>query len=195
VQGRAVVERERQDPGEQTRIAVQERAGDPHGSGNARPREQLRVVAAHALAPERDHHEPAADDLDRDVSRRETDRLVAERPGDLGGHDEADQHQREHQHAHRRQVGIDPVGRPGGVVPGPPDREEEHERLDRAAQGEVVEEVLRELRDREDIDEVEEELDTRDRRSLVLCTFPENGPLHRAHHRAPKRLTYGRTPS
>ena len=176
------------DPVRRSRSMGHPRPGDPRDPSDARPREQLRVVAAHAPAPQRDDHERAAHHLERHVRSGEAQALLTECPGDLHRHDQADQHQHDQEAPHCRVVGVDPVGGPGSVVPGPPHRQEEHERLDGAAHHEVLKKMMGELRDREHVDEVEKQLHIGDRGGLTPTAVTENSRGHRHPGGAPSYL-------
>ena len=54
---------------------------------------------------------------------------------------------------------VEPVGHPGRVDPRPPDDEQQEGGARHAGDGEVVDDLVRQLRDREDVDQVEEQLD------------------------------------
>jgi hypothetical protein len=77
-------------------------------------------------------------------------------------HRQADQHQRDEQQAHLEALGVHPVGDPRGVGPDQPHHREQQRRLQRAADGRMVQQKVRQLRDREDVHQVEEQLDVRD---------------------------------
>ena len=203
VQRRAEVDHQGEDPERQPRVALDAGAGEPDHAGQRRPRQELGVVAAHHLPPQGDDHERAADHLDGDVGRGEGQGLIPEGLRDRGRHDQADQHQHHQQHPHREPVRVDPVGGPGRVVPGPPDREEQDEGLDRAARAQVLEQGVRELRDREDVDQVEEQLHAGDARGVTGTVAQQDDghggpqpslsvPLHRAPDVRPEQREVGR---
>src|SRR5437764_13386643 len=63
---------------------------------------------------------------------------------------------------------IEPVSHPGGVDPGPPDDQQQEQRLQRAPQRQVMEQQVAELRHREHKHEIEEQLQPG--RSLLLTS-------------------------
>ena len=112
--------------------------------------------------------------------------VIAEALGDGHRHQQAGQHH-EHEHQpHRRHLGVEPVGHPRRVVPGPVDGDEQEGGLGGTRPREVGEQVMRQLRDGEDVDKVEEQLEVR-RPSLALRPAQEAdvgddrrcGPRHR----------------
>ena len=117
-------------------------------------------------------------DLDRDVRSDEEERAAPERVRNRDRHHEAGEHDREHEQPDDDRVGIEHVRDPGGVVPGPPDDEQDEERPAGAAPGEVVEEQVRHLCDGEHEDEVVEELEVRSVPFLVGQALTEK-PAHR----------------
>ena len=66
-------------------------------------------------------------------------------------------------------LGIEPVGDPGGVDPGPPHRQHQHGGLQRAERGQVLKQAVRKLRDREHEHQVEEQFDVGDAAVLVAA--------------------------
>jgi len=84
------------------------------------------------------------------------------RRADRCRHHQAEEHQCQHQQPHSGVLRIDPVRRPRGVVPRPPDREEEDERLHSATPGSGGRGDTATAASREHVHEVEEELDARD---------------------------------
>ena len=77
---------------------------------------------------------------------------------------------------------IQPVHRPGGVVPAPPHRGKDHDGLGSTLPGEVLDEQVRELDDGEDVDQVEEELDGAD----LGSTVPGAGERDSSHSWRPR---------
>ena len=79
---------------------------------------------------------------------------------------------------------IEPVGHPGRVDPRPPDDEQQERRPRHAGDGEVAEDLVRQLRDREDVDEVEEQLD----RGRRLRRCPRRAGAGGGPSRSPARV-------
>src|SRR5690606_15742091 len=107
----------------------------------------------------RDHHEDRADDAHEQVAADEEPGRILERTWDGDGHAQC----REHEHSAKQldlcATGVEPVHRPGRVVPTPPHRGEHHDGLCGPLPGEMLDQQVRQLDDREDVDQVEEELD------------------------------------
>jgi len=116
------------------------------------------------LAPphERTDQEQRAPDLAYGIGDRERQSGVAKGPGDRGREDETAEHQQDQHQPDRPEQRIDPVRRPVGVIPHPPRRHQEQADFERAPDGEVVQQGVRQLGDREHEDQVEEQLDRRD---------------------------------
>ena len=100
-------------------------------------------------------------DLDGDVRPDEEQGAAAERVRNRDRHHQAGEHDREDEKPDHDRVGIQHVRDPGGVVPGPPDDEQDEGRPARAPPGEVVEEKVRHLCDGEHEHQVVEELEVR----------------------------------
>ena len=100
-------------------------------------------------------------DLDRDIRTGEQQRAAAERVRDRDGHQEAGEHDREHEQPHDDRVRVEHVRDPGRVVPRPPDDEQDEQRSCRAVPGQLAEQQMRDLGDREHEDEVVEQLEVR----------------------------------
>ncbi|MEA2584049.1 MAG: hypothetical protein QOF33_2134 [Thermomicrobiales bacterium] len=79
-------------------------------------------------------------------------------------------------------ISVEPIGEPGRVDPGAPDREQEQESLKGAVEGEVFEEVVGELGDCEDEDEVEEQLDEGNARPAVAALAEQSGHAEAVVH-------------
>ena len=106
-------------------------------------------------------------DLDRHVRTGEEQGAAPERVGDGDGHDEAGEHDREHEQPHDDRVGVEHVRHPRRVGPRPPDHEQDEKRAPGPTPREIVEQEVRYLRDGQDEDEVVEELEVRRVRFLV----------------------------
>jgi hypothetical protein len=101
-------------------------------------------------------------DLHDRVGHAQRQPAAAERAGQRGRHDQAAQGQPEQHQPDRDQLRVQPVGHPGGVGPDQPDHGEQQQRLQRAADRGVVDQVVRQLGDREHVNQVEEQLDVGD---------------------------------
>ena len=167
--GDAGVDRERQRPDGEPHLGGREAARDPARRAEPAPHRDAQEVpvVAGIVALERPQHEQLRDDLERRVSERERQRTFLERLGNCRRDDEPQQHQNEKQQPHRRALGVEPVGEPGIVDPGPPHREHQDRGLQRAERGEALQQAMRKLRDREHEDEVEEQLDEGDAMVVV----------------------------
>ena len=158
--GRGELERERRDPQHEPLVAVERRAGQPQHAGRGAPDDQpLEHVAQPVAAVQQQRRGGVATDLQRDVARREQQPLLAERLRQRGGHEQAAEHHRGEHPADRRRGRVEPVRHPRRVDPRPPDDEQQERGPRHAGDGEVVEDLVRQLGDREDVDEVEEQLD------------------------------------
>jgi hypothetical protein len=93
-------------------------------------------------APQRDDEERGADELKEQVTGDEQPRAAVERVGDRDRHEQAGEHQRDEQQAHRQPVRLEPVRPPGGHVPGVDDRQRQDHRLGARAQIDVLEQVV-----------------------------------------------------
>jgi hypothetical protein len=116
-----------------------------------------------------------------------------ERRRDRGRQHEPTQHQHEKQETNRRQVGVEPVGDPGGVDPHPPDREEQQRDLDGAERREMVQQRVRQLRDGKDEDEIEQQLRIGDAAVLVRHDHAKHRAARIVRHRCGP-LAAGRRP-
>jgi len=126
--------------------------------------------------------EQVADDLDAHVAGHEQPRPGAEGVGDRDCADHAGEHPDQEDPAHHQRARVEPVRGPHRVDPRPPGGEDQQPGLRRAAEGQVVREPARQLRDDEDEDEVEEQLD-RGRTRLAIRRPADR--LHRFCGRAP----------
>jgi hypothetical protein len=116
-----------------------------------------------------DDREKGAPYLVRHVARGEHKSTLRECLWYRDRHEQAREHHGDQKSPHRRPFGVEPVGEPGCVYPGPPHSEQQEERLQRADQGQVFEQPVGELRHGEDEDQVEEQLQSRD---LLPAHFP-----------------------
>ena len=158
--GRGELDCEGRYPQHESLVAGERRAGEPEHTGRSTPDDQpLEHVAQPVAAVQEPRRRGVATDLQRDVARREHQPLLAERLGQRGGHEQAREHHRGEHPADRGRGRIEPVGHPGRVDPGPPDDEQQERRPRHAGDGEVAQDLVRQLCDREDVDQVEEQLD------------------------------------
>jgi hypothetical protein len=116
------------------------------------------------VAPQGDHQDEVAADLDGDIRAGENQALLAERVGQRGRHHQAADHGRGDQQLYRRPLRVKPVGCPRRAGPDPPQGEQQHQGLERAVPREILDQYAGELGEREDERQVEEE-------------FQERGPL------------------
>ena len=181
---RGIFDRERDRPQGEARLPVGEYAGDPEQGGQHEPRrDALEIAVIAAVVPaQRPQHERRAADLHQHIGRSETGGPGPEGFRDRRRQNEPDQHQRKQRDAHRRGPRVEPVGGPGGVDPHPPHRHQHQRGLHDAGDGEMLEQIMRQLRDREHEHEVEKQFDERDLRVLVrLATAQEAGACAENH--------------
>ncbi len=120
--------------------------------------DSLKVAVKPGMLARANDGERGPADLHRHKRDRKQEPPLAERLGQGDGHDQGGHHRADQHHPHWSPVWIEPVGHPGRVDPGPPERQQEQRRLQRAAQIQTLGEQMGQLGDREDVDEVEEEL-------------------------------------
>ena len=153
------VHRDRGDPEDGSRRPTRQTTGEPEQSGCRLPGEDsLKVAMEPRVVARPDDGERGPADLHRHKRAREQEPPLAERVGQGDGHDQGGHHGADQHHPHRSPVRIEPVGQPGRVDPGPPQRQQQQRRLRGAAQIQTLAEQMGQLGDREDIDEVEKEL-------------------------------------
>jgi hypothetical protein len=126
-------------------------------------------VAKPVLAGEQRGGSGVTPHLQRNVARREQQAVLAQRLGQGRGHEQAGEHHSCEQRPDRGRRRVKPVDHPRCADPCPPDDQQQEEGARHAADREVAEDQVGELRDREDVDEVEEQLDggRRLRRTIV----------------------------
>ena len=165
---RDVVDCERDQPESGPRLVLDERARDPERPGRGEPDEdRQRPFALDRPRPRgREGQEQVPTHLDGDVRAGEQETPRPERVRNGYCHHERREHDPHQQQADNRRVRIELVRHPCGVVPRPPDDEQDECRLAGAPPREVVEQQVRHLRDGEHEDEVVEELERR--RPLLL---------------------------
>ena len=136
---------------------MSEGTGDPEYGGDQAPDQDAAVIVEQRVPAQMDEHDGAAPDLHQDEGPGEDEATVPEGIRNRRPHDEADQHGGEQEPADARRLRVEPIGHPGGILPAEPDREPQHQRLDRAHQRQMMHQPVGKLGDREDIDEIEEQ--------------------------------------
>jgi len=158
-----------------------ERPRDPERRLGERPAgdpDEVEEVVA-IVADEREQHEAVPAELDPEIGERERQSALAERLRQADRHHHRRAHQREQEESHRHVADVEPVGDPGGVDPHPPDREEQHPRLEEAERIGVEDDRVRNLGDREHEDEIEEQFDEADPLLAVRIPAAEEVAFHR----------------
>ena len=197
-------ERERPEPVARGRREEQRGEPDDHGCGEGAEVEDgdpptFLHVADRARIEDEQHN------TDEDVREDEPPRGAGEGVGQgrrEGGHAE---HRREDQEPVGHVVRVEAVRVEGEAHPRPPDGDGEREEAQEAVRGDVVAQLLPELRDGDDEHQVEEELEPRGVAGLVLAEGPEprrfaeaSDPLHRTSAARPwraQRLSAKTSPS
>ena len=172
-----VVDEHRDQPETQPPLEGQCRTEDPEHAGQQGPQQQHAVVGCELVAAVGDHHEHRTEEAHEQVAPDEEPGAVAEGAGYSDRHAQCGEHEHPGEQLHWGAARIQPVHRPGGVVPAPPHRGEHHDGLGSALPGEVLDEQVRELDDGEDVDQVEEELDRAD----LGSTVPDAGERDGSH--------------
>jgi len=135
---------------------------NPRG-GDALPDQDALEVAPQArLAAQSHDRERGTADLVGGIRAREGQAAAAVRLGQRCRHDQSEQHHRDQHQPYAGAVGREPVGDPGGVHPGPPQRQQQQQRLYRTGDAQVPQQQLGQLRHREHVDQIEEQLHVRD---------------------------------
>ncbi len=156
---RHVVDCQRRDPQPGAGARRREPAGQPQHArdqapGQDPPKDDVEGVVARC----RVDVEGVPRHLQQDVGAGEQRREPAEGLGDGDRHQQAGCHHHQQHQPHQHRLGIEPVGHPGGVDPGPPHDQQQEQRLQGAAQRQVMKQQVAELRHREHEDQVEEQL-------------------------------------
>ncbi|KMQ81579.1 hypothetical protein RF55_25902 [Lasius niger] len=99
-----------------------------------------------------------APDLNGDVEQGEDQTAFAKRLRQRGGGEQPQQHDREQQQADLAGIRIEPVGDPGGVLPGQPDGEPQQQSFQRAGQRQVMQQIVGKLGHGENVDQIEQQL-------------------------------------
>ena len=164
--GPEVVDRQRDDPDGDARIAVEEaRDDEERGADQGRGREPKDRAAAFGIVASHDPGENEVEHADEEVRDREQQRVVPEGAGNREGDEEHRPGRGEHDESDTTFVDIGRARQPGVGLPRPPDRGEDEHPAENAGPRRVVGEQLCDLRHREDEREVEEQLERSD---LVL---------------------------
>ena len=189
--GRDVFDRQRHDPEPQPRLPMGQTAQDPEDRGAAEPDQDADRIVPHRGAMARGCEQPegGASNLHGRIGDGEPEASALKGGRDRRRQHQAAQHHQEDQDADGRQLGVEPVGDPGGVDPHPPHREKQQRDLDRAERREVLQQRMRDLRDREDEDEVEEQLRVGHAARLVRHDHAKHraARIIRSHPRPPPR--------
>jgi hypothetical protein len=141
--------------------AIGQAAGDGQRAADRAPGEDPLEVPLQRAA-QRDHHEHAAAHLLHGVGRADHPPKVVEGARQRRRHRQAEQREHDEQQADLDAFRVHPVGDPRGVGPGQPHHRQQQRRLEGAAHGGMLHQVVRQLRDREYVHQVEEQLDVRD---------------------------------
>ena len=146
------VHRDRGDPEDGPRRPTRETTGEPEQSGCRPPREDsLKVAVEPRIVARPDDGERGPADLHRHKRDRKQEPPLAERLGQGDGHDQGGHHGADQHHPHRSPVRIEPVGQPGRVDPGPPQRQQAAAPFAaRRAASRCASEQMGQLGDRED---------------------------------------------
>ena len=157
-------------------MAAGQAAGDGQRAADRAPGEDPLVVPLQRAA-QRDHHEHAAAHLLHGVGRADHPAQVVEGARQRRRHRQAEQREHDEQQADLDAFRVHPVGDPRGVGPGQPHHRQQQRRLEGAAHGGMLHQVVRQLRDREDVHQVEEQLDVRD--PVAARAVPQQPPRGR----------------
>lgn len=145
-------------PQRQADIAFRQPAGDPEDGGDAQPAENAVKVSFQRVAwRQQAQHRDGAPDLNGDIEQREDQTALAKRLRQRGGGEQPQQHDSEQQQADLTGVGIEPVGDPGGVLPGQPDGEPQQQGFQRAGQRQVMQQIVGKLGHGENVDQIEQQ--------------------------------------
>jgi hypothetical protein len=107
---------------------------------------------------QRKHREPGPSHLYGYVGKGEHQPALSEGPWYRHRHHQAREHHGNQHQANWQYIRVEPVGEPGGVLPRPPDHEQQEERLQRSLDRLVGQEQVGELGYGEDVDEIEKQL-------------------------------------
>ena len=161
-----VVDRERDDPDDDSRVPVEEaRDDEERRADQGRGREPKDRAAAFGIVASHDPGENEVKRADEEVRDGEQQRVVSERPGNRERDEEHRPGRCEHDESHTAFVDIGRARQPGVGLPRPPDRGEDEHPAENARPRRLVGEQPRYLRDREHERQVEEQLERSD---LVL---------------------------
>ena len=164
--GPEVVDRERDDPDDDSRVPVEEaRDDEERRADQGRGREPKDRAAAFGIVASHDPGENEVKRADEEVRDGEQQRVVSERPGNRERDEEHRPGRCEHDESHTAFVDIGRARQPGVGLPRPPDRGEDEHPAENARPRRLVCEQPRYLRDREHERQVEEQLERSD---LVL---------------------------
>ena len=155
------------------------RTADTHSQASMR-----RKLGERMRRPQVQHDEQRAAHLDHHVADGEHQPGGAEGAEQGGARDQAGQHHGEQHHAHGHGVGVEPVRDPAGVLPAQPHGEPQDQRVQRAHQGQVVQQAVGDLGDREDVHQVEEQLDEGDAGFVAVAAAQQVGACEKGHEEA-----------
>ncbi len=179
---------QRDDPEHEPGIAIRQAARDPQHAAAGQPDQDADEVQPHRRLRGRNQPERVRRTARLDRGKCDTERQPAgaECARQRSREHKAGEHQQKQQDANRRLLGIEPVGDPGGVDPGPPHREEQQRDMQHARRREILQQSVRDLGDGEHEHQVEEQFDRSHAGMPIRRALP--------HHRGARRLAHVLTP-